>query len=866
MALADFPKSYKDESYAALDSATEQKLGLPAGMVSAIRTEGERSNADQVSSASAKTPYQFTPETRALIGKKYGIDVYLRPANASEGAGLLLQEGLKRNQNDPEKAVREYHGGTNPDNWGKQNDAYWARVAPALETSKVKALGDKFAEWNKANPATPPVTAPAPKTDEVGQKLSAGFGNWLKGGDLIPDTTLPADRAPVSPSMPVAPAAPIPSIMDTAIGSGEAILNAATGMTGGMAGMVYGTGKGIAKSVMDGTYGTDAGVRAAEASAAAGANALTYQPRTESGQEQAQAVGEGMQNLIPIAAVAHTLPPLMSGAKGTPASVMARAGTEGAARDVVNVVAKPAEAAGLVAPGYAGDVAAGAVAAGTDAAVTGASKVASMAKEATTLPRRALERLTADGAGENTPTAGTRSSGGSAGTDMAAQRKATADQLPVPMGDLLTKGDLSRDPAQQKFEVETSKLPEEGKPLRDRLVAKNQAILDNFDTAIDQTGAEAPTLRAVGQAVDKALVDKAARAKTEIRARYKAAENAGEMEAPVVLQGVIDHLNDAAPEAATAPLIATARALAIKLGIAKEEGGILVPASKGTVSDALMNQVVTNPGVSLKRTELFRQAINRATDYEPTNIRQATIIKGLVDQATDGMGGDLYKQARAARARFAQEFEDHAVIAKLLNNKRGSADRQVAMEDIFNHSILKGSLDDVRTVRKVLQTAGEDGKQAWRELQGATLRDIRDNATKSVALDSAGNRVMSPAALDKAITALDADGKLDFIFGKNGAQTLRDIREIAQISRTVSPEAAINHSNTAMTLAALADTVFSGLSGIPAPIATTSRMALKHIKDVRLRNRISDALNEMPKKAPGRRSPHPIQAPSRTLH
>jgi hypothetical protein len=733
------------------------------------------------------------------------------------------------------------------------------------------------------NGATPQGAKPAPTmlpqavtdayvggkmTDKEKADLEADISSGLVTLPASAQSKIPTGPDFVQPTtqgvLPKAP--PPPSIMDTAIGSGEAILNAVTGMTGGMAGMVYGAGKGVVQSVQDGTFGTDAGVRTAEKSAADAANALTYQPRTESGQEQAQAVGEGMQNLIPIAAVAHTLPPLMSGAKGTPASVMARAGTEGAARDVVNVVAKPAEAAGLVAPGYAGEVAAGAVAAGTDAAVTGAGKVAAMAKEATTLPRRALERLTADGAGENKPTAGTRSSGGSAGTDMAGQRKATADQLPVPMGDLLTKGDLTRDPAQQKFEVETAKLPDEGKPLRDRIVAKNQAILDNFDAAIDQTGAEAPTLRAVGQAVDKALVDKARRAKTEIRARYKAAENAGEMEAPVVLQGVIDHLNDAAPEAATAPLITTARALAIKLGIAKEEGGILVPASKGTVTDALMNQVATNPGVSLRRAELFRQAINRATDFEATNIRQSTIIKGLVDQATDGMGGDLYKAARAARSRYAQEFENHAVIAKLLNNKRGSADRQVAMEDVFHHSILKGSLDDVRTVRKVLQTAGPDGMQAWKELQGATLRDVRDNATKSVALDSTGNRVMSPAALDKAITALDADGKLDFIFGKKGAQTLRDIREIAQISRTVSPEAAINHSNTAMTLAALADTVFSGLSGIPAPIATTSRMALKHIKDVRLRNRISDALNEMPKKAPGRRSPHPIQAPSRTVH
>ncbi|NVO08258.1 MAG: hypothetical protein HXX19_21000, partial [Rhodoferax sp.] len=483
MALADFPTSYKDPQYAALDSATEQKLGLPPGMVEAIRTEGERTNADRVSSAGARTPYQFTPATRKAVLDKYGVDAYLSPATASEAAGLLLQEGLKRNQNDPEAAVREYHGGTNPDNWGKQNDAYWARVGPALEAKKVDALAQQFAQWNKANPPAPPTPPPTPGPDPVGQKLIQGFAAWKQGADLIPDTTIPADRAPVSPSMPVAAAPQQPGILDTALGTGEAALSTVTGMTGGALGMAGGTVKGITRSILDGSFGTPEAERMVEKTAAAGANALTYKPRTQSGQDQAAVVGDAMQNLIPIAAVAHTLPPMVTAAKGTPAGVMARAGVEGVARDAADLAAKPIEAAGLVAPGAAGDAAAGAAAAGTNAVMNGASKVAALGKEATTLPRRALERLT--GADESAPTPGTQASGGAAGTDMAAQRKATAAQLPVPVDNLLTKGMLSRDPAQLKFEVETSKLPEAGKPLRERVNAINQALLDNFDTAID---------------------------------------------------------------------------------------------------------------------------------------------------------------------------------------------------------------------------------------------------------------------------------------------------------------------------------------------------------------------------------------------
>jgi hypothetical protein len=535
----------------------------------------------------------------------------------------------------------------------------------------------------------------------------------------------------------------------------------------------------------------------------------------------------------------------MSGAaKGTPAGVMARAGVEGAARDAAGMVAKPVEAAGLVTPGAAGNAAA----AGASAAVTGAGKVATLAKGITTLPRRALEALTADK--EATPTPGTMGSVGAAGIDMATQRRALAADLPVPIE--LTKGQASRDAAQLKFEAETAKIPDAGKPLRDRLIQQNDAILSNIDTWVDQTGAEAPSLRATGSVVDKALVDKAARAKNEVRARYKAAEKAGEMETPVALDSVVQHLNESAPDAATAPLLNTARARALQLGLAVEgpEG-----------------QLVSQP-VTLKRAETFRQAIGAATDYTPTNIRQSTIIKGLVDEATNGMGGDLYRQARAARSRYAQEFEDHAVIAKLLNNKRGSSDRQVALEDVFKHSILDGSLDDVRVMRKVLQTAGQDGLQAWRELQGATLRHIREEATKSVALDSSGNRVLSPAALDKAIRALDADGKLEFVFSKNGAQKLRDIRELAQIAKTVPPESAVNFSNTASALlSGMGDIVGYGMSGAPIPVFTMGKMAIGYVKDSRLRNRINDALHEQIKKqAPGKRRP-PMHAPrGATIH
>ena len=809
-------------------------------------------------------------------------------------------------------AIGEYIGGTDRSNWGKQTRAYIDRVlqgvpqapvpdpttdAPAASAAapggstfdriwsqmakpQESAIA-KVAEAYKAGKMSPDeaqqfeadvkagrlmlprgVQIGAQPGQQTAQSLPAGVIKAYQAGKMDPADSaqlerdirggmwaLPENlqlqaggglvaRIPASPQIEPLPA-PEPGIGAKALGVGEAALSTLTGLTGGAVGLVGGAAKGLAGAVMDGSFGTAAGADAIERSASQGAQALTYAPRTETGAGYAENVGQAMQQLLPAAAVAHGMPPTVRPA-GTP-GVIARVGAEGAARDAANLVARPAEALGAVAPGAAGEAAAGAAGAAVGAVQSGAQRVAALAKGATTLPRRALESLRGGG---DAPAAGTMGSVGAAGADMAAQRVATAQRLPVPLR--LTRGEATRDPAQMKFEEGAAKNMEAGQALRDRIVENNARLLSNFDTLVDQTGAQAPSLRATGSAVDQALVKQVAADKARIRAGYAAAERAGEMEAPVTLEGVVRHLNESAPDAATAPLLDVARARAVRLGLAADDGS---------------GNLVAQP-VRLKIAETYRQAISRATDYEPTNVRQATILKGLVDEATDGAGGTLYRQARATRARFAQNYENHAVISKLVNLKRGTTDRQVAFEDVFSHSVLKGSLDDVRQVRRVLQRSGEEGQQAWRELQGSAAGWLRDRST-TTATDSAGQRVVSPAALDKAVRELDADGKLDFIFTKRGAQTIRDLRDAAQYVRTAPPEAAINFSNSAWTLlGAFGDVGGMGLTGVPVPAITIGRMGMKYIKDSQLRRRIEDALQDTQRQqAPGQNNP-PRRAPN----
>lgn len=119
--------SYRSPLYDAIEGPLEQRYGLPAGILAGIRTRGERSNADQVSPAGARTVYQFTPDTRRLFMDRYQIDPWSSPQAGAEAAALHLRDSHART-GDWNRAVTEYIGGPDPRRWGPQTRAYGRRV------------------------------------------------------------------------------------------------------------------------------------------------------------------------------------------------------------------------------------------------------------------------------------------------------------------------------------------------------------------------------------------------------------------------------------------------------------------------------------------------------------------------------------------------------------------------------------------------------------------------------------------------------------------------------------------------------------------------------------------------------------------
>jgi hypothetical protein len=101
----------------------------------------------------------------------------------------------------------------------------------------------------------------------------------------------PLDRLPPETSPTAQPQKNADDIAHRILGLGEAGLSAATGAVGGAAGQLYGIGK----TLTSGKYGTQAGIQEGERAGVDLANKLTYQPRTQTGQQLTEGVGKALE-------------------------------------------------------------------------------------------------------------------------------------------------------------------------------------------------------------------------------------------------------------------------------------------------------------------------------------------------------------------------------------------------------------------------------------------------------------------------------------------------------------------------------------------------------------------------------------------
>jgi len=413
----------------------------------------------------------------------------------------------------------------------------------------------------------------------------------------------------------------------------------------------------------------------------------------------------------------------------------------------------------------------------------------------------------------------TSRSGGAMGTSPEEIRLMQAEGLPVPVQ--LTRGAAARDPEQLAFEKEQI-FSELGGPLRRRAEENNLQALQNFDRFIDMTGAEAPDIASTGNAVIKALSQGYQASKNRVRVAYTEADKAGETAEMVSYNDLVNFIDQQTPTTRTS----------------------LAPILQSTLEKLRMEDPAGSGLISIRALEDVRKSINKAVQPGTPNSTYGNALKDLIDTATEGVGGDLYKKARQLRIDQADKFEKRAIVARLVSNIKNMDDRRVPADRVFQSAILNESPENIQFLRRTLRDLGDDGKQAWSELQGATLRHIQERATANVNKTSENLDVISAAQLNKAVDELDKNGRLDLIFNPKMAQQVRDLRDVVQYVNTVPPGTSINTSGTARTLAAaLGEMVVTGTTtSIPLPILTGIKVIRDQIKDAKIKKQINRSL------------------------
>jgi len=353
----------------------------------------------------------------------------------------------------------------------------------------------------------------------------------------------------------------------------------------------------------------------------------------------------------------------------------------------------------------------------------------------------------------------------------AIERQARLAELNVPA----TRGQITRDPVALRNEGNVS-ATEAGKPIRDVYVAQNKALIDNLEGMRPKMPTDAATPEAAGRTVQSAARSKLALQERKVKALYKQADEAGETAVKVDATPLLE-LIEKTPDVTQ---YGWAQSWMKKVGL--EPGA----------------------GVPIRDLESLRQAaVARAKDGGTAGHYAGQLIKAI-DEATDGAGGNLYKQARAARKAQAMEFDEQSGVARLVSDK-SRTDPAVPLEQTWRKTVVGGSIADLERVKRSLLTGGDAatrtaGKQAWRAIQQQTMDHIVGKATKSVSKFEDGAANLTPAALRQAVNEI-GPAKIERIFGRGSYADLKKIMDAADDVKTQPPAGFVGSPTMANMLA-----------------------------------------------------------------
>lgn len=598
------------------------------------------------------------------------------------------------------------------------------------------------------------------------------------------------DGQPYAPPAPPVPEQP--GVAERAAGElGGALEAAATVATGAIAAPLAGIGGAVyetARQILNGEFNANDTSSVGQFAERAAKQAV-YEPRTEAGQRNVRAIGaalepavEPLQALGPLAGEASTIAAAANALQGTKAAVNASG--------VPSAIARTAATAG-------------------EAAATAGRRVGAAARDAF-----------ANSADDLPPLPGTPPSVGAAGVPAADVRRARAAELGFKDESRLMQSQATQDPQGLGFLTEQAKSEVRGPEIRTRQLNQARQAERVFDNFVDQTGGSAPDFSgggkvALGNNLQKVLTETAEKQKNQVRVAYNKAEA---QEGGITARGddVAKFLKD--NENLSSPLIRSVKAEAKKLGIIEKKGA--------------------GAETNLKTLYELRKFVSRSAG--PADGAIAREIKSVIDARIAADGGPLYQQATRLHARFKAQYSDASLIDGIIKNKPGSPDRVIAADQILNRMLSDAtSVDELKHARRLMTAhGGEAGAQAWKDFQAGGIEYLRDLTYKRAKPGPGGVLRPNATQLNNAVNKLDQAGKLDAIYGKQGAEKIRLFRDIV---RSIENAGEANFSGTSSKMIEFLESI-----PVAGKTVSTGRKALaaveSSVRDKKLRDRIRKEL------------------------
>jgi hypothetical protein len=387
-------------------------------------------------------------------------------------------------------------------------------------------------------------------------------------------------------------------------------------------------------------------------------------------------------------------------------------------------------------------------------------------------------------------------------------------------------GERTKNLQQQQFESEVERgvitgISEEAKTqLQEQMklfeAGKQKDIIRNFERMTEEVGSTADRgeIRKTGRIIDKVLNNEYTKKFDAYKEKYKLADESGETLEQVPYQSLLDYIET-------------------KSTTRREK---LDPILNDVAELLAMNDPQKTGTISIRNLEDIYQVVGTVKDSP-----SAKPLKDLITQIGNGAGGRLYQEARQARTQLAKEFEDVYRVDKLLGTKAGYKDRRVALDDVYNHIVVDGSLEEMRTVTSLLKKTPE-GREAYKELQGQTLQRMKDLLLKkgdesdAVRLDRFSNFV----------TELDREEKLAYMFGKTGRDEIMDLRQAIKDVLVKEP-GAVNYSNTS-------GAVLRGLEALQSLRFPGAKPAAEAVRTMEVKGKVKEALKQPNTMAPANKN------------